>query len=188
MKSRKSERQVILYLDKFEISKNEKNKILLKLKNINLINDLEFTKAYINDKLILSKCGINKIKEDLINNNISIDIINSCIDDIDMSKFNDRLESLIIKKIKANKKYSNKELKQKLLIYFINLGYDRENILEIIDNNLGEDKTILEAEFYKQYNLLSLKYKDNELKNKLKQKLISKGFNYDEICSFIEKI
>jgi len=188
MKSRKCEKQVVDFLNKFDISDLAKEKIINKLKEINLINDIEFVKAYINDKIYLSKNGINKIKKDLLSFNIDQNIIEDELNKIDKSYLYDILEKLIIKKINSNNKYSNKELRQKLLVEFTNLGYNRDDILNIIDNNISSDFDVALKEFNKQYNKLKIKYSGYELKTKLKQKMFSKGFSAEYINDLIEKI
>ena len=181
LKRRRSEKEIRKYLCKFNISNNDMQSIISKLKDIRLINDREYCKAYINDKLYLSKQGINKIKEDLIGENISIGVIEEELSNIDESLFNERLEKLIIKKINSNKKYSNSYLKQKIMSDMISLGYNKDNILNIIDNNLSSDNSILENELNKVYNKFKNKYNGYELENKVKQRLIQKGFSVGEI-------
>ena len=152
-----------------------------------MIDDVEFCKAYINDKLYLSKNGINKIKSDLINHNISLSIIEEQLNNIDTNVLNNRLETLIIKKINGNKKYSSYLLKQKILNEMINLGYEKNKILEILEMNINNDDSILNKEFEKNYTKLEKKYKGIELRNKLKQKLLQKGFNIEEINKLLKE-
>ena len=187
MKRKRSEKEVREYLLKQNINEFDSEKIINKLKSINLINDIEFCKSYINDKLYLSKCGINKIKTDLLLNDIPLDIINDCLNNVDCTLVNERLKGIIIKKINSNKKYSKEYLRKKILNDMINLGYDREEILLIINENLCSDDSILNKDFEKIYNKLSKKYSGYELKNKVINRLLSKGFTYDDINSLIEK-
>ena len=187
LKRRRSEKEIRKYLNKFDISNNDIERIINKLKDVRLINDREYTKAYINDKLYLSKEGINKIKEDLIGEDISIDVIEEELKNIDESLFNERLEKLIIKKINSNKKYSNSYLKQKILSDMIGLGYNKDIILNILENNLKSDNNILENEFNKVYDKLKSKYSGYELENKVKQKLIQKGFCVGDINILLQE-
>lgn len=187
LKKRRSEKEINLYLIKAEVNSIDRNKIITKLKEINLINDIEYCKSYINDKLYLSKDGINKIKHNLINQNISNSIIENELKNIDMNIFNNRLEKLIIKKIKSNKKYSINFLKQKILNEMVNLGYSKRQVLDILNNNVESDNEIIEKEFNKLYIKLSKKYKNRELENKIKQKLIQKGFNLEDINILLQQ-
>ena len=112
MKKRRSEKEVRSYLNKFNI---DIDSIIFRLKSINLINDIDYTKAYINDQIYLSNTGINKIKVNLLEQDIPIEIIDSELSKIDSNILDNKLEKLIIKKIKANSKYSNIIVKQKIL-------------------------------------------------------------------------
>ena len=187
LKKRRSEKEIKEYLCKFDVCDKDKESILRKLKDINFINDKEYCRAYINDKLYLSKDGVNKIKQHLINENISVEVIEDILSNIDKDLFSERLEKLIIKKINSNKKYSNNYLKQKIVNDMINLGYDKDRIIFILENNLINDANILENEFNKVYNKLKNKYNGYELTNKVKQKLIQKGFSIGEITSLLIK-
>ena len=187
LKKLRSEKEIRIYLNKFDLSEVDRNKIITKLKEINLINDKSFCKAYINDKLYLSKDGLNKIKKDLLDNDIPIDVIEETLNNVDKKDINDRLEKLVLKKIKSNKKYSNNYLKKKILNEMIYLGYDKESIINILDKNMVDDHNLLNDEFNKLYTKLSKKYEGNNLSIKLKQKLILKGFNIDDINLIINK-
>ena len=122
LKKRRSIKETIKYLNKYNLSDSDLNKIIDKLKTLNLLNDIEYCKSFINDKVYLSKNGINKIRMDLPNEDIPIEVIENELNNIDKSILNNRLEKLIIKKIQNNKKYSNYHLKQKILNEMINLG------------------------------------------------------------------
>jgi len=187
LKKIRSEKEVLSFLKRFDISNNDISKIINKLKDINLINDKEYCRAFINDKIYLSKNGINKIKNDLMEQNISIDIIEHELSNIDKSVVDDRLEKLIVKKINSNHKYSNSYLKHKILNDMVSLGYSKENIIEIIDKNLVSDDEIVRKEFDKVYVNLNRKYSGAELNLKLKQRLISKGFKIDVINELIQE-
>lgn len=98
MKKVRSEKEVRKYLDKLEIKDIDKDSIINKLKSINLINDRVYVKSYINDKLYLTKDSLNKIKKDLIESNIDINIIEDEISKIEYDE-HEKLEKMIIKKL-----------------------------------------------------------------------------------------
>lgn len=187
LKKRRSEKEVKCYIEKYTTNKNYVENIINKLKNINLINDLEYCKSFINDRVYLSKNGINKIKNDLLNQDIPLEIIEQELKNIDINIINQRLEKIIIKKINSNKKYSFNQLKQKILNELIILGYDKKMILEVIDNNTKDDNDIIKKEYNKLYNKLKTKYEGYELCSKIKQKLLIKGFTNEEINLLINE-
>ncbi len=187
LKKRRSKKEVLLYLDKNNVSSKFKNKIIDRLESLNLINDIEFCKSYINDKLYLSRIGINKIKTDLLAHEISNDIIENELNNIDNDFFYNRLEKIIVKKINNNRHYSQKYLKQKILNEMINLGYPKDTILQLIDKNMIKNDEIIKNEFYKLYNKLKIKYSEDILRNKLMNKLTLKGFDVDDINNLLNE-
>lgn len=187
MKKLRSEKEIRLYLLKYELSYDEIEKIIIKLKDINLINDVNYTKSYINDQIYLSKNGLNKIKQNLLNQDIPIELIENELSKIDNSLIDERLEKIILKRIKSNKKYSEFELKNRILKEVVSLGYSKEKAIYIIENNIVADNSIIEKEYSRVYNKLSNKYSGSELEIKIKQKLYGKGFSMDDINNMIEK-
>ena len=181
----RSEKEINIYIDKNNITKTDKEKLIKKLKEMDLINDLNFTKAYINDKINLSNIGIDKIKSELLNHNISSDIIDNELNKIDNNLIKEKLKKLIIKKTK-NSKYAGYKLKYKVVNELINLGYDKNQILEIYDTISVENTENIKTEYDKLYKKLSYKYSGKELERKIKTKLYNKGFNIDEINNIVD--
>jgi len=175
----RSKKEIEEYLKKQGSDPNTIEKIINKLEDINLINDSNFARAYINDKIYLSNYGINKIRQELLINGVNINIIEEELDKIDKNELKNKLKKIINKRLYSNKKYSIYQLKQKIINDMIILGYDKEDIIDIINNYEINDDDIL----LKEYNRLKNKY---DL-NKLKQKLLSKGFSYEQINSIIKK-
>ena len=180
MKKVRSSDEVEKYLDKMDITNTDKTSIINKLKSINLVNDKIYVKCYINDKLNLSKDSLSKIKDDLINSNIDISIIEDEISKVEYNEL-DKLERMIIKRIKSNHKNSNYALKNKIVTEFINLGYNYDDIVSIFDRNSSDNYDILVKEYNKLYNKYSKKYEYSELEYVIKNKLHTKGFNYSDI-------
>lgn len=187
LKKRRSEKEAVEYLLKLEISGEYINKIINKLKNNNLINDIEYCRAFINDNIYLSKYGINKIKIELLKQNISIQVIENELSNIDNELIYDKLQKLILKKIKSNNKHSNVYFKQKILNEMINLGYDKDDILTILENNLIDNPSIPKKEYEKIYKKLSIKYSGVELTKNIKVKMLQKGFDLETINNLLQE-
>lgn len=179
----RSEKEINAYLDKQNLEQKDKEKIISKLKNNGMLNDNNFYIAYISDRIRLSNDGPYKIKNELLNHNIDLNKINE-----ELSKYNDliyeKLEKLITKKIKTNKD-SEYILKQKLTNYFINLGYEKSMIDEILNSIKIDNSDSLKKEYEKQYKKLSKKYSGEELKYKIKNNLYQKGYKIDEINQIV---
>ena len=176
----RSEKEINIYLDKQNIEEKDKQKIIKTLKENRLLNDDNFYISYISDRIRLSNDGPDKIKNELLNHNIELNKIEE-----ELEKYNDliyeKLEKLIIKKSKQSSKYSEYILKQKIREYFINLGYKKDMIEEILSTITLDNSESLNKEYQKQYNKLSKKYSGEELKYKIKNNLYQKGYKLDDI-------
>ena len=175
----RSEKEINEFLDKYDV---DKNKIINKLKSINLINDKLFAKAYISDKINLSNEGIDKIKNDLLKHNIDLNIILEELSKVDDELIDKKIIKLINKKVK-NSKYTGYKLKYKIVNELINLGYDKYKIIEIYDNLDIKSDNSINKEYDKLYKQLNKKYSGKELEYKINTKLYNKGFTKEEIDS-----
>lgn len=182
----RSEHEIKKELLKNEVSKEDIEKIINKLKNLNLINNEAFAIAYTNDKINLTNEGPYKIKQELKNQNIEEEYIEKALTNFTQKLIDNKLEKIINKRLVNNTKDTNYTFKQKTEIYLLNLGYSKEDIQNHLDN-IHIDNSKLEKEMDKIYQKLKTKYEGYTLYNKLKQKLYSKGFTKEEIDNFIEK-
>lgn len=161
------------------------NKTVNKLIKNNYLDDIKFTKAFINDHINLSTMGPLKIKKELTKYGINTDIIENEISLIDNLIIKEKLNKLLDKKISV-KKGSINEIKIKLINYFVNLGYSKEMILELLLNkDISSDKDILKREYNKLLNKYKNKYTGSKLIYFISQKLYSKGYTSDDITSII---
>lgn len=180
-KKLRSKKEIEVFLDKNGIEISDKNKIISKLESINLVNDKLFANAYFQDRINLSSDGPAKIINELKKNNISDDIILLVEEKIDDDVIYEKLSKLVLKKIKSNHNKSNYMLKQKIIVDMINLGYEKNMIIDIINENIDNNNSVIQNEYKKLFNKLSKKYDDEELNRMIKNKLIQKGFSLEEI-------
>ncbi|MFA5603618.1 MAG: RecX family transcriptional regulator [Bacilli bacterium] len=183
----RSEKEIDVYLEKFQISNDEKIKIKNDLKKSGYINNINFARAYIGDKMNLSNEGPNKIRNGLASHDIDDATIELLISEIAESDVYDKLYRLINKKIIGNHKHSKYQLREKIINNFMGLGYDVSLICQIFEDLYIEDSDILNNEYNKIYNNLRKKYQDDELYFKIRQKLYQKGYKKDEINEIINK-
>ena len=100
----------------------------------NYLNDEQFTKAYIDERLKRKKIGINKLKAELFKRGIARNIIEQNLSGIDselsyenaLSLAQRKTELLIKKGIEPNK------IKQKVFAFLSSRGYDSETIMKIL--------------------------------------------------------
>jgi len=177
----RSEYEIREYIKKNEIDNNREEELIRKLKASKLIDDKTYTYAYIHDRIKFSNDGPYKIKKELLKNKIEEYIIEEELNKIDKEEIYEKLKKQILKKLSTNTKYSNNMIKQKLTNYFVLQGYEKEMIIEILEDNLISNTNILKKEYDKLYNKYKNKYDEYELKRIIKQKLYQKGFSIDEI-------
>lgn len=177
----RSKKEIEDYLTRKGISNDLITVTVNKLIKDGYINDFSFAKSYVNDELALSTYGPLKIKNNLVKYGISNDIISEVIEEIDLEMVREKLDNLIEKQIKIRKGSSNM-LKLKLLNYFYNLGYEKQMILDLLNNyKMKTDITHLQKEYDKLYNKYSKKYANPELNLLIIQKLYAKGYTKEDI-------
>lgn len=177
----RSKKEVVEYLEKKDISKDNIKGIIERLEKNNFINDRKYTEAYIKDQINLSNNGPYKIKNNLINLGIKENVIDELLSDIDGNIIKEKLIKLINKQLNI-KKGSKNMLKIKLVNYFTNLGYDKVLVLDILNNSdIKTNSAELKKEYNKLYSKYSKKYEGKELKYFIEQKLYLKGYTKEEI-------
>ena len=186
VKRKRSIKEIKEYIKKFNLELEQEEEIIEVFKYNGLLNDRSFASSYISDKIYLSNVGPNKIKEELLNHEIEIEIIEEELSKISKEVIEEKLKKIIIKKINSNHNKSNYMLKQKLLYELIDNGYDKDMIVNLFDSVSNNDTSIARKEYNKIYEKLSKKYSGNELNIKIKQKMYQKGFSLD-IISELEK-
>ena len=169
------ESEIKAYLSKKEIDNKLIESTIKKLKEQGFINDKLYTKSYISDKIRINNYGLDKIKSELIKLKINRQIIEEELKNVDREELNQKKEKLIDKKLRTNKSYAGEVLKQKILIDFINKGYYKEDILNILNNKDLSNDELYEKEYKKLYNKYSKKYSGSELEYFVNQKLYQKG-------------
>lgn len=186
-KKQRCKKETSDYLIKKEFSKNTIELVIKRLEKEGYINDIKYVNAYINDQINLTLNGPNKIKQNLKKLNIKEDIISERIEQIDDEIFTQKIEKIVEKRIKTNKK-SNQIFKNELKNYLLNQGYLKEQFSNIVNNINIDDNT----NFFKKANILYKKlirkYEGNELKMQLKNKLYMQGFSLEQINNYIESI
>lgn len=177
-----SEKEYQKWVNKYQLTEEELFKVIARLKEVGLLNDQRFAKAYVSDKARLSKYGPYQIERDLENLGIeSVDIKEAMLE-IDEQAMYEKLEKAILKKVNHNHKHSGVLLKQKIVSEFCNLGFSKEDILSVFNEiSLEENLDIVKREYQKIYTKLSKKYEGNELQFQVRNKLYQKGFSKESI-------
>ena len=177
----KSVYEVDLMLKNKGFSDEHINFVIDKLLKQRYLDDRLFTKLFINNQIVTTNKGPYRIKGDLINKGVNIDII-----DDELIAFNDeiqldKIDKFINKQLKGNHSRSGVVLKTKIFNDLKILGYDSSVINKIInDYDYSDNKDLYKKEYDKLYKRLSKKYEGVELEHKINEKLYQKGLYYEK--------
>ena len=125
------------------------------LKDKKYIDDIDYAKAFINDKRNINNYGSNRIKYDLLKKGISKEIIGSTLNIDSDEEYNSAYE-LAVKKLKTYKGQEKHVVYRKLGGFLQRKGYSYEIISKILEDILGNW-------WYKMYYVYILKCNDNTL-------------------------
>lgn len=119
----RSEKEIINKLKQKEYEENIINNTLEYLRRNNLINDLEFAKSFMRDKINLNKYGPQRIKHELYKKGISSDIAKQIIDEYDHDDEYSNALQLAEKKISSYKNDDRNAIYRKLGGFLQRKGY-----------------------------------------------------------------
>ena len=179
-KKLRSEKEIYEYLKKKDISENVINDTIARLKENKFLDDELYLKAYINDQINLSNNGPRKIAKNLLTLGLDETYINNALSNIDASIWEEKIDKYVSKKVNTNHNSSVKMLKMKIINDLVNLGYDKEIIMPIINNYEIDDHEVYKHEYEKAKRQLEKKYEGYELERKIREKLYRKWFFYNK--------
>jgi len=182
----RSEKEIKEYIKKYTEEPELTNKIIEQLRKEGLLNEERYIKAFIEDKANLTMWGPYKIERELEKHEVNMEYVKNVLEKYDLKLFEDKIEKLISKKEKANKKCSSYMLKQKMERELVELGYPKDMIKEKLSSLSIDENEIVSKEIDKMYKKLSKKYIDQQLYYQLKQKMMQKGFSYESINNALE--
>lgn len=172
----RTKKEVIKYLEKNDFSKEVIKDVVSHLDKDGFLNQEIYAKAYVNDQIVLKMNGPLKIENDLISLGISKDIARETLKEFDDSLVEEKLNKLIDKVIKSNKNKSSYYIKNKIVVQLVNLGYRKEDILNVLNEKTIDDSDAYKIEYDKLYKKYKDKYHGSQLEYVINQKMYAKGF------------
>lgn len=128
----RSTKEIKNYLYKKQVSNNVIEIIIDKLKNNNYLNDDNFCKCFINDKIKFTNMGSYQIINELKRNEISDTIIDNYLYLINEEVMNERINKLIDKSLRNTK--DKAKLRNKLYNNLVRLGYPIDLVITNLNN------------------------------------------------------
>ena len=129
----RSKKEITDYLKKMDLSTEVVDDILNKLITNKYIDDERFSQAYIKDKYNFSNNGPYKIINELVKLGIDKDMAYTYTFDI-ITNEEEKINKLINKYVKSDKKHDWYYLRNKIYNNLINLGYSKEIVINILNN------------------------------------------------------
>lgn len=135
----RSKNQVIKKLQEYEFPSNVIDKVIRVLEKYNYINDEDFAKAFIKDKLNLKGHGVFKISYDLKMLGVDEEIFKKYLYDDEFINEEEKANDLLLKKL-GNKNIEDLDYKekQKIYAYLARRGFSYDSIKKAF-NCLLED-------------------------------------------------
>lgn len=169
-----------------EYSKEAVDYALNRLNNDGYLNHANYIKAYIDDQINFKMSGPHKIKRELKSLGFDDSEIDECLNTINDSIWVGKISKFITKNINSNHSKSNKSLLIKITNDLINKGFP----IELIENELTKielknDNDLLEKDFKKLIQKYQHKFKGEELKFQLRNRLYQKGYLKEDIENVI---
>ena len=119
-------------LKTFEISEEEKTKILDYLLDNRFVNDERFAKSFVRGKVNQSGWGVNKIRFHLMQKGIAKELIDEALGQTDEEVYRQRLIDILKTKSKTIKAANDFEKKRKLAAYAMQKGFEGNLIWEVL--------------------------------------------------------
>jgi regulatory protein len=123
-------------------SKEEIEPVLFQIEEKGLLDDIQFTKAYLVERLAKKKVGINKIKAELLKKGIDQKIIEKILSRVDISESELTALTLSQKKLTALKRKESdpRKIQQKLAAFLFAKGFETDLIRNVLGKlNLEKD-------------------------------------------------
>ena len=119
-------------LKTFDITQENRNKILEYLLGNRFVNDERFAMCFVRGKINQSGWGLNKIRFHLMQKGIAKDLIDEALRQTDKEDYRQRLISILTTKAKTVKAANDFERKRKLAAFAIQKGFESALVWEVL--------------------------------------------------------
>lgn len=175
-------------LKEMGLNNKEIKELVDSLERMGLLNDDYYTSLKV-ENLLFKRKGKIEIKKELLEEKIGEDIIDKYLSNIDeetyVNNFNKVKEKYL--KMYVNKSYKVRE--QMVRVKLKEYGYEEEFINNLeINKNISDELVIAKKELFKILKNKEYDLSNSVLVNKIRAKLMAKGFSYDIINRALEEV
>lgn len=129
-----SKADLLVKFKQWQVPENYYSDILDYLQKNGFLNEYRFVESFVNDKIKFNKWGKLYIKKHLLSKNIDESLIDKALSSVDQHLYEQNAKKLISTKFKSLKGLDMAMLKQKILIFMLNKGYEKDLILKLISD------------------------------------------------------
>jgi len=194
IKYQKSEKETVDYLVRKGVSEELIQSIILKLKKCKIIDDEHLIEYLIDYHVNQLLSGSEKIRFLFIQKGFSSDLINEHLNQISTKTVEKNLLSLFSKRLPHYKNNSMRQAQNKMMTYLVSKGYELRLVQAFVLNHKDEFNQVIDetSELRREYLKIMDKSRklgltEDKLKQKVIQKLLSKGFQYQDIQKILER-
>ncbi|MVX59118.1 recombination regulator RecX [Streptococcus danieliae] len=186
----RTKKEVRDYLIKYQIAESQVTTILRDLEADNWINDQRYCQQYLDSQLRTGNKGPYRLQEKLKQKGIAPTIIAQSLEQLDFSPL--ALKEAEKLQRKYSQRLSHRNLKTKIQQALYQKGFDPDSIRQALSQLSWEkdpdtEEELLEKELDKALRRYQRKYEGFQLKQRLTQALLRKGFDYDRIKSQLDQ-
>ncbi|MFY9152966.1 MAG: regulatory protein RecX [Prolixibacteraceae bacterium] len=130
-KSEKCTSEIQEKLKLWELSEDDAEQVIEKLKAEKYIDDERFARAYVKDKFRFNHWGKQKIAHMLRTKNIATEIQELAFEKIEAEDYSDQLRKLLTNKLKSTKGKDKYDLRNKLMRFAMGRGFESGEIYTV---------------------------------------------------------
>lgn len=170
----RNKKEIIKYLNQKGFEDNVIEYVINKLEELNLLNQDNYVRAFINDKVNLTLDGPFKIRNSLIELEFDEVEIDNYLNTFSSDVWEEKIKKIINKKKSLMKTKSYYMFMNKMKNDLYNMGYEKDMIERYLSNIEYESNSL-----DKDIDKANKKFKGD--KTKITNSLLRKGYSYEEI-------
>ncbi|MEY8446027.1 recombination regulator RecX [Enterococcus ratti] len=185
----RSEKEIRTYLKEKEVLLEDRNKVIARLKELNLVNDVVYGKSFVRTNVRLNNKGPKKLAQQLQQKGLKSEIIQQALLQYSKEDQVDTACQVAEKLFDKNHGKSRKELLKKIQQNLMNKGFTQETIQQAlaslpqeVDQELEYQSLVVQGEKLWHKNS---RFEPKKRNLKIQQHLYQKGFDLEMIRRFI---
>ena len=186
----RTEKETRDYLLKYDIDETVIDRVVTNLKKDKCLDDAKYANTFIEQSLATSDKGAYVIQQKLKQKGISQNIIEEALKNQDFSAVLEKTTAKLVKKYQDKLPLNALKTKVKQSLTTKGFSYQEANLavdsLEL-ERDCEQEESLIERDLEKLQRKYSRRYEGYELKQRLTQALMRKGYDYNDIKSHLRE-